>query len=341
MGGASVAANFHACTPPGTLPADVSYEPADLSKIRTRKLSERSHLVKREQFRAPVPLDGSALDLLDSLPDILQAKALNAVAGEVARAAAGGHTVVAACGGHVVKTGCAPLLIDLMQRGCIHAVALNGGAAIHDVELALIGETSEDVATSLPDGSFGTAEETGELFAEAASQGSLGESLGRILEERAAPYREDSLLATAVRLGLPVTVHVQPGADTVHIHPKADGAAIGAATYHDFRVLTSVVAGLESGVWLNIGSAVVLPEIFLKALTAARNLGHTVDDFAAANFDMLRHYRTRVNVVGRPPKRGYDLTGAHELLLPLFRLAVLQAQSRGGSQGSEGGQHNG
>jgi hypothetical protein len=308
----------------GYASAAVPHEPADLSKIRTRALSDRVHLVNREQFRAPVAFDGSGLDLLESLPDILQAKALKAVAREVGEAGANGKRVVAACGGHVLKTGCAPLLIDLMRRGYVNAIALNGFAAIHDVELALIGETSEDVAKSLPDGSFGTAEETGAIFAEAASQGSLGEALGRILEERAAPYREESLLATAVRLGHPVTVHVQPGADTVHIHPHADGAAIGAATYHDFRVLTSVVAGLEQGVWLNIGSAVVLPEIFLKALTAARNLGHQVEDFAAANFDMLRHYRTRVNVVGRPPKRGYDLTGAHELLLPLFRLAVLQ-----------------
>ncbi len=325
MGGASVAANFHACTPPGTLPADVSYEPADLSRIRTRKLADREHLVTRKQFRAPVAPDGSALDLLDSLPDILQAKALKAVAREVAQAVKNQRPVVAACGGHVIKTGCAPLLIDLMQRGYINALAMNGGAAIHDAELALIGETSEDVSKSLPDGSFGTAEETGELFAAAASQGSLGGALGALLEEREAPYRDDSLLVAAARLGLPVTVHVQPGADTVHIHPNADGAAIGAATFHDFRVLTSVVANLEGGVWLNIGSAVVLPEIFLKALTAARNLGHTVEDFAAANFDMLRHYRTRVNVVGRPPKRGYDLTGAHEILLPLFRLAVLKA----------------
>jgi hypothetical protein len=303
----------------------VEYEPADLSKIRTRALADRTHLVKRAQFRAPAAPDGSIGDLLDSLPDVLQARALKAVAQEIARANGAGKSIVAACGGHVVKTGCSTTLIDLMRRRCITALVLNGGAAIHDVELALIGETSEDVSKSLPDGSFGTAEETGEFFAAAASQGSLGASLGRLLEERAAPYREASLLHNAVAAGIPVTVHVQPGADTVHIHPKADGAAIGAATYHDFKVLTSVIAGLEGGVWLNIGSAVVLPEIFLKALTAARNLGHTVEDFAAANFDMLRHYRTRVNVVGRPPKRGYDLTGPHEILLPLLRLAVIQA----------------
>ncbi len=309
------------------------YAPADLSHVRTRPIAGRKNLVTTGQFARAVGGDAPARELIASLPDVLAAKALRALAGEVARSVKARRPVVAAFGGHVVKTGCGPLVVDLLQRGVLAAVAMNGGAAIHDAELALVGGTSEDVADGLVDGSFGTAEETGALFAEAAARGAkgpgLGRALGEILLERRAPHAATSVLAAAARLRVPATVHVAPGADTVHIHPKADGAAIGAATFADFRLLVAVVSDLEGGVWLNLGSAVALPEVFLKALTAARNLGRRVEDFAAADLDMLRHYRPRVNVVERPPRRGWQITGPHEILLPLLRVAVLDALGEG------------
>lgn len=303
--------------------------PFDFSDVSTRPLAGRPSLVDVARF-AGLPEPGATVrEFLDSLPGFLAADAFRALADAIAAAHRGGHGVVFGIGGHVVKTGCPPILVDLMERGIVTAMAMPGSAAIHDYEIAAVGKTSEDVGARLGEGEYGTADETGRDFAAAAAEGAKGKGLGRALGERILagdfPHADRSVLATAARLDLPLTVHVAVGTDTVHLHPAADGAAIGAATHLDFRIFTSVVAGLDHGVYVNAGSAVVLPEVFLKVVTAARNTGHPVAGLFAANLDMLRHYRTRVNVVSRPPERGVDIAGHHEIMLPLLRLAVLEA----------------
>jgi hypothetical protein len=239
-------------------------------------------------------------------------------------------------GGHVIKCGLAPVLLDLMRRGYATGFVLNGSAAIHDFEIALAGHTSEDVETVLPDGRFGAAEETGREMNRAIIQGDgdgigMGEALGRALDQRgdANACPQDSLLLNAYRARVPVTVHVAMGADTPHTHPAADGAAIGSASHRDFRLFCGLVTELhQGGVYLNVGSAVLLPEVFLKAVSAVRNLGHPLADFTTANFDFLQHYRPRVNVVERPHAasggKGYAITGHHELMIPLLAAALIE-----------------
>jgi hypothetical protein len=242
--------------------------------------------------------------------------------------------VIFGLGGHVAKVGVAPLIVDLLERGAITAVAVNGAFAIHDVEIALIGRTSERVEDVLPDGSFGMARETGEIFAAASrdaarSRTGLGRRLGEALRE--APHADRSVLAAGVRLGLPVTVHVALGTDTVHIHPGASGADIGEASLTDFRILAS--AARSTRVWVNVGSAVILPEVFLKIVGLLRNLGTPLDDLTAADIDFVRQYRPEVNVLRRPAREGISLTGHHEIILPLLRLAIIgeMAGRKGGS----------
>jgi hypothetical protein len=242
--------------------------------------------------------------------------------------------IVWGMGGHVIKCGLAPVLIDLMERGYATAFAMNGSASIHDFEIALAGHTSEDVEVVLPDGRFGAAEETGREMNEAIAKGDrdgvgMGEALGRRLASAAVPHGECSLLLQAYRHGTPVTVHVAIGTDTPHMHPAADAAAIGSASHRDFRLLCSCLTDLnDGGVYLNVGSAVVMPEVFLKAVSAVRNLGHPLSAFTTANFDFLQHYRPRVNVVERPHAaaggKGYALTGHHEILIPLLAAALVE-----------------
>lgn len=277
----------------------------------------------------PAPADGVGA-FLDSLPHILAGQAFRNLVERIATAHGAGRPVVAALGAHVIKCGLSPVLIDLMRRKVITALALNGAGAIHDYEIALGGRTSEDVVGLLEDGSFGMSAETGVALAAAAERGvregrGLGSALGWHIIETNCPYRDRSLLAAAAALNIPATVHVAIGTDTVHAHAAADGRAIGESSHLDFRIICSVVAGLEDGVWLNIGSAVVLPEVFLKAVTVAHNLGHPVEGLATANLDMQRHYRPQVNVVERPSAVGLTLIGHHEILLPLLRMAVLVA----------------
>ena len=234
-------------------------------------------------------------------------------------------------GAHVIKVGLNPLLIDLMEKGVITSISLNGAGIVHDTEVAMVGRTSEDVGAVLGTGEFGAARETGEAVNEAISLGAeknigLGQAVGEYLLEKGFPYNAMSLLASAVRLNVPVTVHVAVGTDIVHIHPSADGAAIGKTTYEDFKIFCGIVSDLEGGAYLNIGSAVLLPEIFLKALTVARNLGHTVNNFTTANFDFIRHYRTMTNVVNRPTASGgigYNFIGHHELMIPFLAACLL------------------
>jgi len=309
------------------------WPPADLRGIRTNALSSRRHKVLRTDFARPVDPAGDLGGFLDGLPRLLAAERLRDLAGAMARARGRGRPVLWALGAHVVKTGLAPVILQLADAGLVHGIALNGAGAVHDWEIAAVGGTSEEVEDGLHDGTFGTAAETGRALHAAAVAAvrdgtGLGEALAAAIETDGLPCRDDSLLAGARRRGIPVTVHVAIGCDVVHIHPDADGAAIGAATFLDFRRLVTAVGGLSGGVWINVGSAVQLPEVFLKALSAAANLGHDVSDLTTADLDMMRHYRTAENVLRRPTARGgraVSLTGPHEILVPLLAAAALRA----------------
>jgi hypothetical protein len=254
----------------------------------------------------------------------------------IAIARLAGKPVVMGMGAHPTKVGLNPVLVDLMERGVLTALALNGAVIIHDFELALMGHTSEEVDTEINSGRFGMAEETGRYINQAISRGvqkglGIGEAVGIWIEEQHLPNRKTSLLAAGVRLGIPVTVHVAVGTDIIHMHPAVDGAALGEGSLHDFRTFAAVVAGLDGGVYLNLGSAVIMPEVFLKALTLVRNLGHTVDRITTVNMDFLPHYRPLTNVVRRPTQRGgkgHALIGHHEIMMPLLAAAVLERLER-------------
>ena len=318
-----------------------NFDPIDFSRIATYSLYDRPSKVTVRDFAKPLSDDQvqTTAALLDSLPNLLAAESLRAVVAAIVEAKAKGRAIIWGFGGHVIKTGLAPILIDLMRRGFVTALATNGSGIIHDFEIALAGWTSEDVDSALGSGAFGMAEETGRLLNEAIKRGAadsvgIGESVGRMLNDAKPPYGEFSLLHEAYKQRVPVTAHVTIGTDIIHIHPHADGAAIGAASYHDFKLFTSMVRGLDGGgVYLNLGSAVTLPEIFLKAVTVVRNLGHSLTDFTTANFDFLQHYRPATNVVRRPVAngagRGYSITGHHELMIPLLAAAI-RCQVAGG-----------
>jgi len=312
----------------------MDFQPLDLSRLKTSSVRERSHLVHADQLARPVA--PGAGDVLDSMPDVLGVRTLRRLAQRIVEARAAGRVVLLGYGGHVIKTGLAPLVIDLMERGFVTALCTNGSGAIHDFEIAAVGHSSEDVGPGLQDGSWGMVHETAAALNGAAGRAAreglgMGEALGRSILEARLPGANVSLLAAAARLARPATVHVALGTDTVHMHADADGAAIGAASMTDFRLLAAVVAKLSGGVYLNVGSAVVLPEVFVKALNVARNLGHRVDDFATANLDFLRHYRPRVNVLERPGGEALELTGHHEINLPLLRWEILR-QAPGGAR---------
>lgn len=302
-------------------------KPIDLHGLKTYDLQSRPSKVFVEDLGQPVGPDATVADWIDSLPRQLAGKDLRRVRDALCRAHDEGRTVVAALGGHVIKTGCAPYLIDWIHKGLIKAVAMNGSAAIHDFELALAGKTSEDVASQLPAGQFGMARETADAFAVASRTGSqgdrgLGWALGHHIESLNCPHADSSLVAAAYRAGIPCTVHVALGTDIVHMHAHVSGAALGEASMIDFRLLCSVVATLEHGIWLNLGSAVVLPETLLKAVSVVRNYGHSLDGLLTVNLDKESRYRTAVNVLDRPAAAGVQLTGHHEILLPLLHAVV-------------------
>ena len=315
------------------------YREADLGRVRTVPVGSRRNKVDPALLAAPPGDDRTFSAFLDSLPDVLAARDLRAVIAGVASARSAGRAVVLLVGGHVIKVGLGPLLVDWLRRGVIGHLALNGAAAIHDYELAAFGGTSEDVESGLADGTFGMAEETGAEMnaavaaAERAGQG-MGEGIARALAERAhLPGAGASVLLAAQRYDVPITVHAALGAEITHQHPSADGAALGSTSLRDFRRLAGSLPDLhQGGAVLNLGSAVVLPEVFLKALTVARNLGEgRPTHFLAADFDMQRHYRPRVNVVQRPTRAGGQgdlLTGHHELLLPLLCWGVVRELDR-------------
>jgi len=307
------------------------HQPLDLSGLNTYSLHGRHSKVTVENFARPVGPGATVKEFLASLPDQLLGIDFPELVERLAASHRNDRPIIVGMGAHVIKVGLNPILIDLMERGIISAIALNGAGIVHDTEIAMVGRTSEEVGDVLGSGAFGAAKETGEEVNAAINKGAdrglgLGEALGEYLLARDFPYNNLSLLATAKRLDIPLTVHVAMGTDIVHIHPAANGAAIGQTSHQDFRLFSSLVADLEGGAYLNFGSAVLLPEVFLKALTLVRNLGHKVNNFTTANFDFIRHYRTMTNVVNRPTMsggKGYNIIGHHELLIPLLATCLL------------------
>jgi hypothetical protein len=309
----------------------VKTAPLDFKGLHTYSVFDRHSKVGVEDFAKAMQPGMRMSDFLASLPAQLAGRDFPELVRRIGTSVRGRKPVIIGMGAHVIKVGLNPVLIDLMQRGIISAIALNGAGVIHDTEIALVGRTSEDVAEVIGSGAFGAARETGEILNRAINRGArqgigLGQAVGETLLENSFTCNSQSLLAQATRLGVPVTVHVAIGTDIIHIHPDADGAAIGQTSHHDFKIFCRLVAGLDEGVYLNIGSAVLLPEVFLKALTVVRNLGYKVDNITTANFDFIRHYRPATNVVHRPTLgggRGFHFTGHHELMIPLLAAAIL------------------
>ena len=308
------------------------FKSLDFAKVRTYPVSKRFSKVKTSLLGKKLTKGASVRTFLRGLPEILAAQNLHEIAQKIAECHLKNRTVVLGMGAHPIKVGLSPLIIDFMERGIIDAVALNGAGVIHDFELAYMGETSEDVAAALKDGSFGMGEETGSFINQAIIEGSknnlgIGRAVGLAINNHRFAYRKLSILSTAARLGIPVTSHVAIGTDIIHMHPKANGKAIGDCSMRDFRTLTSIVATLDRGIYLNFGSAVVLPEVFLKAVSLARNLGHPIRNLTTVNLDFLQHYRPLTNVVTRPTMhggKGYNLTGHMEIMVPLLFAAVLE-----------------
>jgi hypothetical protein len=314
-----------------------SEKPLTFDGLKTVPIDDRGGKVQIEHFAQPYQKGSGIGTWLESLPKILAGESFPAVVKALRRARAEKRAILWGMGGHVVKCGLAGVLLDLMRRGWVTGFVMNGAASIHDFEIAIAGQTSEDVEAVLPDGRFGAAEETGREMNLAIVEGDrkglgMGEALGKCLETIAKPeFAPHSLLCGAYKASVPVTVHVAVGTDTPHTHPQADGSAIGSATHRDFRLLCSLVRGLDrGGVYLNVGSAVLLPEVFLKAVSVVRNLRHPLAEFTTVNFDFLQHYRPTVNVVQRPHAKsggkGYAITGHHELMIPLLAALLIESE---------------
>lgn len=309
-----------------------TYDPVNLSKVRTYPLSKRKSKVRSDHFATPWKKGNSFVNFMNSLPNILAGSDIRAVISAVATAFRTQKTVILAMGAHVIKVGLNPVIIDLMERGIIKAVAMNGAGIIHDFEIAMTGQTSEDVETAVKDGSFGMARETGSFLSKAIKKGGrkslgLGEAVGQSFLENKLPFTDKSILATGARLNIPVTVHIAIGTDIIHNHPDFDAKEAGGASHKDYRIFASMVALLEGGVYLNVGSAVVLPEVFLKAVTLVRNLGTRLENFTAVNMDFIHQYRSLTNVIGRPVTgggKGFNLVGHHEIMIPLIAAGVIE-----------------
>jgi hypothetical protein len=309
------------------------WRPLEFKGIKTSSLQKRKSKVGVDSFASPLRPASSFKEFLHSLPRILAADDFQKVVSRIVEAVRGDKMVLLGMGAHPIKVGLNPIIINLMERGIIRGLALNGAGIVHDVEIAMAGKTSEEVEEGLGTGAFGVTKETAEFINNALQAGhkegsGLGAAIGRALEkERGLQHREMSLCAAASRLDIPLTVHVAIGTDVVHIHPSTDGAIIGEMTYLDFRLFAALVSSLEGGIYINLGSAVIMPEVFLKALSAARNLGHRVKDFSTLNMDFIQHYRPTQNVVCRPTiqgGKGFALTGHHEIMFPLLAAAVIE-----------------
>ncbi|MEO7970930.1 MAG: hypothetical protein ABI698_06495 [bacterium] len=307
--------------------------PLELDKVKTYPLASRPSKVSLDDFAKAITEDSSLKDFLASLPNILAVQSLRKLAAQMQRARKLQKPIIWGLGGHVIKTGLAPIIIDLMRRGLVTAVAANGSVLVHDAEIAMVGSTSEDVDATLGEGAFGGADETGKLLNRAAQEGArdsigLGEAMGRLLASQQPRHASHSLVCAAYDSKVPFTAHVTIGGDIAHFHPSADGSALGATTHTDFRLLAELVRRMNGGgVYLNIGSAVVLPEVFLKCVTLVRNLGHQLNDITTANFDFIQSYRPLTNVVRRPTAdgagQGYSIIGHHELTIPLLAAELI------------------
>ena len=313
---------------------DDDLRPLELDRVRTYPLASRKSKVSLQDFARPLTGESSLDDFVDSLPNVLAVQSLRQIAARIKRARELQKPIIWGIGGHVIKTGLAPVIIDLMKRGYVSGIAGNGSVLVHDAEIAMVGFTSEDVDATLSEGVFGGAEETAQLLNGAARDGAqhqigLGEAVGRALLARNPAHRDYSLLCNAYEAKIPFTAHITIGGDIAHFHPNFDGAALGATTHTDFRLLSELVRRMDGGgVYLNVGSAVVLPEVFLKCVTLVRNLGHQLSDITTANFDFIQSYRPLTNVVRRPTEHGaghgYSITGHHEINIPLLA-ALLRA----------------
>jgi hypothetical protein len=307
-------------------------DPLSLEGLTTYSLKDRPSKVSHQDFARPWTKGGSFKEFLERLPNILAGQSLSEIAAAWARARRDGQAVLLGMGAHPLKVGLSPILIDLLKRDLITGIAVNGAVIIHDAEIAMVGRTSEEVDQVLGSGQFGMARETAEFLNEATTWGAreslgLGQAVGRRLHQSDFPYKHLSLLASAASLDLPVTVHVAVGTDIIHLHPSCNPAALGETTHRDFRIFAAQVSRLAGGLFINLGSAVILPEVFLKALTLARNLGHRVEPLTTVNLDFIQHYRPLTNVVRRPTAgagQGYALTGHHEILLPLLAALVVE-----------------
>lgn len=307
-------------------------KPLSLDGIKTISLKERNSKVSVNQFGRRYARGATVPEFLDGLPQILGAQDLKDVIERIVQAKEDGKTILMGMGAHVIKVGLSPFIIQLMEEGIIGGIALNGAGAIHDVEVALEGKTSEEVGAELDEGTFGMAEETATFINNGVAEGikigyGVGECLGEKILRDKLPNRQTSILAQGAKLQIPITVHVAIGTDIVHLHPSFNPSAWGEATHLDFRQFCALVATLEGGVYLNIGSAVILPEIFLKAFTLVRNKGYVIDHFTTVNMDFIRHYRPLTNVVDRPTRRGgkgFNIVGHHEIMIPLLTAGILE-----------------
>jgi len=315
------------------------FQPLSLEGVKTYSLKKRKSLVSVEDFARPIPARSSLEKFFHALPNFLAAKDFKEVIGRIVNAHGDGKPVVLGMGAHPIKVGLSPLIIHLMEKGVLRAVAMNGAGIIHDFEIAFAGRTSEDVSSGIGRGAFGMAEETNRMINEAINKGwrkgwGIGRSVGEMIWKRKLAHRKMSITAAGTRMGIPVTVHVAVGTDIIHMHPQARGEAIGEGSHKDFRLFASVISQLEGGIYLNLGSAVILPEVFLKALTLVRNLGYRVRNFTTVDMDFIPHYRPMTNVVGRPTLtggKGFHFTGHHEIMFPLLTAAILEkiTQRRG------------
>lgn len=312
------------------------WTPISLDEVKSYPLKKRPSKIKVDDFGDAWQPGGSMNRWLESLPKILAGNDFTEIVDRFVRAAASGKTIILAMGAHAIKVGLNPIILDLLNRRILSSIAMNGAGIIHDAEVAMVGCTSEDVSEQIGTGKFGMAEETGKLLNAAISEGAkqglgIGRSVGAMLIRENFPYNRYSLLARAFELDIPVTVHVAIGTDIIHFHPNVDGASIGKASHLDFRIFARLVSTLEEGVFINLGSAVILPEVFLKALTLVRNLGYQARDFTTVNMDFIRHYRPMTNVVHRPTLdggKGYNLVGHHEIMFPLLAAAVIEGLKR-------------